>query len=103
MNIQPITLNNILPPLRKPNVVSGSIDWIVTPNTGSAILNTLSDTHFTIDDPFNKRLAIQLREARPAFTLVVTGSNYDALGEWTDASLNQYIINTLGLVTGSAS
>ena len=61
-------------------------------------LKTLAENHSTQDDPAKKVLQIILREALPPQTLVVVGAEYDALGQWTDATLNQYIIGKLGLV-----
>lgn len=61
-------------------------------------LNTLSDAHMTSDDPFRKILRVSLSEANPPQQVLVTGTDYDTLGQWTDESLNNYIINKYGLV-----
>jgi hypothetical protein len=61
-------------------------------------LNTLSDFHVTSDDPFRKILRVSLSEANPPQQVSVTGNDYDTLGQWTDQSLNDYLINKYGLV-----
>lgn len=62
------------------------------------VLNTLSDAHMTNDDPFRKILRVSLTEASPPQQISITGNDYDSLGQWTDESLNQYLINKYGLV-----
>lgn len=61
-------------------------------------LNTLSDVHMTSDDPFRKILRVSLTEANPPQQILINGTDYDTLGQWTDESLNNYIINKYGLV-----
>jgi hypothetical protein len=63
----------------------------------SFTLNTLNDNHITNDNPILKILKVQLNEAVPMKTLIFSGAEYDALGQWTDVSLNEYIINKYGL------
>ena len=70
--------------------------------TSSFSFTTLNDAHITNDDPIRKTLRVTLSEALPPQVVSVTGSDYDALGQWTDDSLNAYIIDKYGLVTGQA-
>ena len=60
-------------------------------------LKTLSDFHQTQDNPKEKILLVILAEANPPQQIVVKGSEYDAVGQWTDSSLNDYLISKLGL------
>ena len=61
-------------------------------------LNTLSDFHVTSDDPFRKILRVSLSEANPPQQVSITGNDYDSLGQWTDQSLNDYLVTKYGLV-----
>jgi hypothetical protein len=61
-------------------------------------LNSLSDFHITSDDPFRKILRVSLSEANPPQQIVISGDDYDNLGQWTDQSLNNYLITKYGLV-----
>ena len=49
----------------------------------------------TLDDAFNRRLRIQVNGA---VSITVEGTDYDALGQWTDETVKQIIINRLQLV-----
>lgn len=60
-------------------------------------LTTLSDVHMTSDDPFRKILRISLNEANPPQQILVTGTDYDNLGQWTDVSLNDFLVNKYNL------
>jgi hypothetical protein len=61
-------------------------------------LNNLSDFHVTSDDPFRKILRVSLSEANPPQQVSITGNDYDSLGQWTDQSLNNYLVAKYGLV-----
>lgn len=67
-------------------------------STDVFVLDTLKSSHFTVDNPKLKRLSINLVEAKPAYTLIIKGDEYDSLGQWTDESLNEYIINKFSLI-----
>ncbi len=60
-------------------------------------LETLADTHATYDSPKDRRLIVELMEARPQQSIVISGDEYDSLGQWTDDSLNDYLIDLLKL------
>ena len=60
-------------------------------------LTTLSDFHVTSDDPFRKILRVSLNEANPPQQIIITGTDYDNLGQWTDQSLNDYLVTKYGL------
>lgn len=60
-------------------------------------LTTLSDIHMTSDDPFRKILRVTLAEATPPQQVIITGADYDSLGQWTDSSLNSFLVNKYGL------
>ncbi len=49
----------------------------------------------TVDDAFNRRLRIVVNGAVP---ITVEGADYDALGQWTDASVKAVILARLELV-----
>lgn len=61
-------------------------------------LTTLSDVHMTSDDPFRKILRVSLSEANPPQQVSITGNDYENLGQWTDSSLNDFLITKYGLV-----
>jgi hypothetical protein len=48
----------------------------------------------TLDDAFNRRLRIQVNGS---VAITVEGADYDALGQWTDETVKQIIINRLQL------
>lgn len=58
----------------------------------------LDDVHVTSDDPIRKNLRITLHEAQPPQTILVSGAEYESLGQWTDESLNDWLVTKLGLV-----
>lgn len=49
----------------------------------------------TNDDPEKRQLSIYIN--RGAVKLIVKGDEYDALGQWTDPQLRDYIFTKLGL------
>ncbi|MEI8288896.1 MAG: hypothetical protein WCH99_05440 [Verrucomicrobiota bacterium] len=49
----------------------------------------------THDDPFNRRLRIIVNSQ---IQIVVTGDQYDALGQWTDETIRGLILTKLGFV-----
>lgn len=54
-----------------------------------------SVTWRTLDDAFNRRLRIQVNGS---VAITVEGADYDALGQWTDDTVKQIIIERLQLV-----
>jgi hypothetical protein len=48
----------------------------------------------TLDDSFNRRLRIQVNGV---ITITVEAADYDALGQWTDETVKQIILNRLQL------
>ena len=54
----------------------------------------------TLDDAFNRRLRISVNGAA---ALVVDGTDYDALGQWTDDTIKQIILTRLQLVEAPAA
>ena len=58
---------------------------------------TLHDVHITYDDPIHKILRVSIPEAVPPQTLTFKGDDYDALGQWTDVTLNSAIVAKYGL------
>ena len=79
------------------NIQNKTVPNIVTFDA-SYVMNTLNDQHHTIDDPASQTLTVSLSEALPPQSLVISGQDYVNLGQWTDATLNQYIITKLGLI-----
>lgn len=77
MDIQPITLTKTF--------------------STSYSLEHLDDSHVTYDDTVNKVLTVELREAVPPQVITIAGEEYDTLGQWTDESLNQFLVTKFGL------
>jgi hypothetical protein len=61
--------------------------------------NKVNDTHITNDNPIAKRLVVILNESNPPYQLIITGSAYDSLGQWTDETLKQAIVDKMGFET----
>lgn len=61
-------------------------------------ISSLNSTHVTWDDPFKKALRIQLIEAVPPQNILVEGDEYDSLGQWTDETLQQFLMTKFNLV-----
>jgi hypothetical protein len=49
----------------------------------------------TLDDSFSRRLRIQVNSS---ISITVEGADYDALGQWTDETVKQIVLNRLQLV-----
>jgi hypothetical protein len=54
----------------------------------------------TLDDAFNKRLRIQVNGS---VSIAVEGSDYDALGQWTDETIKQIILTRLQLTEAATT
>ena len=65
--------------------------------SSSFSISTLNDSHLTVDDPIAGKLKVQLIEAKPQTFITIDGADYTSLGQWTDSSLNQFLIQKLGL------
>lgn len=61
-------------------------------------LTELHDNHPTMDNPRAKTLQVFLTEFHPAQSIKISGDDYIALGQWTDESLNQFLITKFGLI-----
>ena len=49
----------------------------------------------TLDDPFNRQLRIQVNST---VSILIEGDDYDALGQWTDDTMKQTVLEHLKLV-----
>jgi len=65
--------------------------------TSSFTISKLNDTHVTMDDPIRKTLRIQLSEAMPPQNVIISGAEYDSLGQWTDETLTSFLVAKYGL------
>lgn len=70
---------------------------VTTTISSSFSINRLNDVHVSYDDPIYKVLRITIPEAVPPQVLVISGEEYEALGQWTDATLNATIMAKYGL------
>lgn len=79
------------------NIEPKTVTTSRTVNTTFTI-SSLNSTHITWDDPFRKILKVQLIEATPAQNILIEGDEYDSLGQWTDETLQQFLITKFNLV-----
>ena len=60
--------------------------------------SSINGAHVTSDDPFRRILRVQLIEVVPPQNILIQGDEYDSLGQWTDDSLQQFLITKFNLV-----
>ena len=78
------------------NIEPKTITTTVTQKS-SLIFDTLNDAHSTSDNITDKILIVEIPESTPPHNIVIQGDEYDKLGQWTDYSLNAYIIDKYNL------
>ena len=60
--------------------------------------SSINGAHVTSDDPFRRILRVQLAEVVPPQNILIQGDEYDSLGQWTDDSLQKFLMTKFNLV-----
>jgi len=61
-------------------------------------ISSLNSSHMTWDDPARRFLRVQLIESSPPQNIMIEGDEYDSLGQWTDETLQQFLMTKFNLV-----